>query len=103
MTQEPNLDAIQSDIFHTACGIVMEAKSLKSMLRHKDVIDAIAAALGAERERCAAIAHSYAQGCLSVETGGSGYYASEAIAADIRNPAQKKLSSIHADDDDLPF
>ena len=42
---------IPEDIFQTACGIVMEAKSLKSMLRHKDVVDAIAVALKAERER----------------------------------------------------
>lgn len=42
---------IPEDIFQTACGIVMEAKSLKSMLRHKDVVDAIAVALLAERER----------------------------------------------------
>jgi hypothetical protein len=42
---------IHADIFQTACGIVMEAKSLKSMLKHKDVVDAIAAALAAERAR----------------------------------------------------
>lgn len=51
--------AFPQDIFTTACGIVMEAKSLKSMLRHKDVVDAIAAALVAERERCAKIADEY--------------------------------------------
>jgi hypothetical protein len=42
--------------FETACGIVMEAKSLKSVLRHTDVVDAIAGALRAEREACAKIA-----------------------------------------------
>jgi hypothetical protein len=49
MTQESK--AIPEDIFQTACGIVMEAKSIKSMLKHKDVVDAIAAALTKERER----------------------------------------------------
>jgi hypothetical protein len=44
---------IPEDIFQTACGIVMEAKSLKSMLRHKDVVDAVAIALLAERKRWA--------------------------------------------------
>lgn len=49
MNQEPK--TIPEDLFQTACGIVMEAKSIKSMLRHKDVVDAIAAALTKERER----------------------------------------------------
>lgn len=42
---------IPEDIFQTACGIVMEAKSLKSVSKHKDVADAIVVALLAERER----------------------------------------------------
>lgn len=42
--------------FETACGIVMNARSIKSMLKHRDVVDAIAAALRAEREACAKIA-----------------------------------------------
>lgn len=42
---------IPEDIFQTACGIVMEAKSLKSVLRHKDVVDAIATALHDERKK----------------------------------------------------
>lgn len=50
---------VPEDIFQTACGIVMEAKSLKSMLRHKDVVDAIAAAILTERERCASFAEVY--------------------------------------------
>lgn len=40
---------VPADIFETACGIVMNAKSLKSMSRHTDVVDAIALALLAER------------------------------------------------------
>lgn len=52
--REP-VEAIPEDIFQTACGIVMEAKSLKSMLKHKDVVDAIARAIHdavmAERQR----------------------------------------------------
>jgi hypothetical protein len=46
------MSEVPADIFQKACGIVMEAKSLKSMLRHKDVVDAIASALMAERQRC---------------------------------------------------
>ncbi len=45
------MNEIPEDIFQAACGIVMEAKSLKSMLRHKDVVDAIASALFTERKR----------------------------------------------------
>jgi hypothetical protein len=40
---------VPEDIFQTACGIVMNAKSLKSVSRHTDVVDAIALALAAER------------------------------------------------------
>ncbi|MBY5821459.1 hypothetical protein [Rhizobium leguminosarum] len=53
------MSEIPEDIFQTACGIVMEAKSLKSMLRHTDVVDAIAVALLAERERAASVASHF--------------------------------------------
>lgn len=49
-------DPVQDKAFEVACGIVTNAKSLKSVLRHTDVVDAIAAALRAEREACAKIA-----------------------------------------------
>lgn len=56
--KHPLLDGtlVDADLFQTACGIVMEAKSLKSTLKHKDVIDAIAKALqdtrNTEYNRC---------------------------------------------------
>ncbi len=50
MTLASHHTTYPADIFQTACGVVMEAKSLKSMLRHKDVVDAIAVALLAERQ-----------------------------------------------------
>lgn len=94
---------IPEDIFQTACGIVMEAKSLKSMLKHKDVVDAIALALAAERERCALIAGYYAQACLETESDGSGYYACSSLIDEIRNPASPKPPMPAIDDNDLPF
>lgn len=42
---------VPADIFETACGIVMNTKSLKSLSRHTDVVDAIALALLSERNR----------------------------------------------------
>jgi hypothetical protein len=42
---------VPADIFETACGIVMNARSLKSVSRHTDVVDAIAIALANERYR----------------------------------------------------
>jgi len=81
------------DIFQTACGIVMNAKSLKSMLRHKDVVDAIALALIAERERCAAIAESNAKtfdfqkALADCDDAGHGHNSARLqIAVDIRHP-----------------
>lgn len=94
---------IPEDIFQTACSIVMEAKSLKSMLKHKDVTDAIAAAITAERERCATVAEYAAQSCLAGETDGSGYYACEGVARDIRTPINPAPQPVPADYDDLPF
>ena len=51
-------ETIPDDIFQTACGIVMEAKSLKSVIKHRDVVDVIAKAIHdavmAERERIVA-------------------------------------------------
>jgi hypothetical protein len=81
--KEP-VPAIPEDLFQIACGIIMEAKSLKSMLKHRDVVDAVAAALVAERDRCAAIADQY--GRFEVNTiDGLGYQtASLNIAAAIR-------------------
>lgn len=54
-------------IFQTACGIVMRAKSLKSMSRHTDVVDAIADELADEREYSAQFAESYAKHCRTDE------------------------------------
>lgn len=57
-TKHPLLDGtlVDADLFQIAAGVVMEAKSLKSVLRHKDVIDAIAKALqdtrNTEYNRC---------------------------------------------------
>jgi len=42
---------VPTDQFETACGIVMGAVSLKSVSRHTDVVDAIAKALFAERQK----------------------------------------------------
>ena len=36
---------VPKEIFEKACGIVMGAKSIKSVMRHTDVVDAIAIAL----------------------------------------------------------
>ena len=75
---------IPEDIFQTACGIVMNAKSLKSVLKHKDVADAIAAAIVAERERCAAVADRYGNVEIDTEHGEGYATAASNIAAAIR-------------------
>jgi hypothetical protein len=100
--KEP-VPAIPEDLFQIACSIIMEAKSLKSMLKHRDVVDAFAAALVAERDRCAAIAGYYAQACLETESDGSGYYACSALMDEIRNPNSTKQPSRPIHDEDLPF
>ena len=100
---------IPEDIFQTACGIVMEAKSLKSMLKHRDVVDAIATAIHdavmAERERCAEIAEDTGRSYCSYSehSDGAGYYACGEAAAAIRNDKPPKQPSLPSNDDDLPF
>lgn len=70
-------------------------------------LEAIAAAIIAERERCASIAEYFSQACVcsewSDDARGAGYYACADVAAGIRNQSPPKQPSPPINDDDLPF
>lgn len=90
---------IPDDISTSAKACYLECEQMDT----DGIIETISKFILAERERCATVAEYAAQCCLAGETDGSGYYACEGVARDIRTPVNPAPQPVPTDFDDLPF